>query len=114
MTDGDTDSDEVQPLLLKGIARDRHVETSSGDQSQVGVVNAKDIISVVVNGITAVAAVDANDDNEITGDEVPAGSGPYFSVDSLGAGSGSDEILPEAALKRLRCTGFSRRTLMKA
>ena len=97
--DGDTDSDDTFAFTLEGIARDRHVETSSGDQSQVGVVNAKDIISVVVNGITAVAAVDGNNDDDITGDEVPSGAGPYFSVNSLNAAASGADATPGGGIR---------------
>ena len=58
VNDRDTDSNDTFAFTLSGIARDRHVQTSSGDQSKVGEVNANDIISVVVNGITAMPAVD--------------------------------------------------------
>ena len=91
--DLDTDSDDTFAFTLSGIARDRHVQTSSGDQSQVGVVNANDIISVVVNGIAAMPAVDDNATPGIQSGEVPAGSGPYFSVTALNAATAAADAI---------------------
>ena len=70
-------ADDTYTFMLKGIARDIDVQSSSSEDG-VGVVAADDLVRVVVNGQRA-AASDGVDD-------VPDGSGPFYRVVVLDPG----------------------------
>ena len=72
--------DDTYTFMLKGIARDIDVESSSSEDG-VGVVAADDLVRVVVNGQRAVAS---NADND--GQFVPDGTGPFYRVVVLDPG----------------------------
>jgi hypothetical protein len=76
-SDAVSTSDDTYTFMLKGIARDIDVESSSSEDG-VGVVAADDLVRVVVNGQRAVASDDA--------DDVPDGTGPYYRVVVLDPG----------------------------
>ena len=79
-TDAVSTSDDTYTFMLKAIARDIGIESSSKDFADgVGVVDAKDLIRVVVNGQRAVASTADND--------VPDGTGPFYRVVVMEAGA---------------------------
>ena len=94
-TEAATDIDSYG-INLVGIARDRQVQTSSSEAG-VGMLDANDIISVVVNGITLSRDVDA-----MGATSVPS-SGSYFSITELTPdASVTERATPGGGIKAIR------------
>ena len=90
--------DDTYTFMLKGIARDIDVENSSSEDG-VGEVNAEDLVRVVVNGQRALASIDDDGNGQVDDTEIPDGTGPYYRVAVLEAGTAGATATPGGGIQ---------------